>query len=67
MLSLVVSSTGYASVAPLAAVQQRAASPTMFGKAELEGAHAACDERTDAAFFSLDAYQQQFIGRKQPR
>ena len=40
MLSLVVSSTGYASVAPLAAVQQRAASPTMFGKAELEGARA---------------------------
>ena len=41
MLSLAVSSTGYASVAPVAAVQ-RAATPQMgFGKAELEGARSA--------------------------
>ena len=39
MLSLVVSSTGYASVAPMGATVQRCATPAMgFGKAELEGA-----------------------------
>jgi len=37
MLSLVVSSTGYASVAPMGATVQRCATPAMgFGKAELE-------------------------------